>query len=402
MVAGLATGESITNPDAKFEGAGVKLIKGKADRVDPKAKMIDLSDGLQIAYDKLLLGLGASPVIPTIEGSDLRGVFALRTLSDAENIKSFIEKAKPRKLVFIGAGFISLELAALLSICQPHYYDITVVELLGQPLPMMLDSELGKRLQGYLAEKGFKMRMCEEVRRLVGEDGIVSAVELVGEELIEADMVFLNVGVRPNTKLAEDIGLEMGKFGIKVNKFLETSDPDILAAGDCVEKEHFVTKRPIPGQLRGPAVIQGRLAAKRLAGYEIEFPGVLNNSIVQIFDKSIGSVGLTEEQARKEGFETVSATVDSRSKHGMIPGTQPWSIKLVFDKKDGRLLGGQILSDDIAPVKEIDTINALILGEKTVQDLTVLMCAGTPDCSSEPSLEPISIAAEQALQKMRN
>ena len=401
MVAGLATGESITNSDDKFEGAGIELIKGKAARVDPKAKKIDLSDGPKISYDKLLLGLGASPLIPTIEGSDLRGVFALRTLSDAENIKSFIEGAKPRKLVFIGAGFISLELAALLSICQPNYYDITVVELLGQPLPMMLDSELGKRLQGYLADKGFKMRMCEKVQKLVGADGVVSAVELVGGEAIEADMVFLNVGVRPNTKLAEDIGLEIGDFGIKVNRLLETSDPDILAAGDCVEKEHFVTKRPVPGQLRGPAVIQGRLAAKRLAGYEIEFPGVLNNSIVQIFDKSIGSVGLTEEQARKEGFETVSATVDSRSKHGMIPGTQPWSIKLVFDKKDGKLLGGQILSKDIAPVKEIDTINALVLGEKTVQDLTVLMCAGTPDCSSEPSLEPISIAAEQALQKMK-
>jgi NADPH-dependent 2,4-dienoyl-CoA reductase/sulfur reductase-like enzyme len=186
-----------------------------------------------------------------------------------------------------------------------------------------------------------------------------------------------------------------------VNKFLETSVPDVMAAGDCVEKYNFVTQKPVAGQLRGPAVIQGRLAAKRLAGYEITFPGVLNNSAVRLFDKYIGSVGLTEEEARREGIEVLSTTVTSRSKHGMIPGVKPWTLKLIFDKVSHKVIGGQIISDSEAPVKEIDTVNALILGEKTIADLTTLMCAGNPDCSSEPSLEPITICAEQALQKLR-
>jgi NADH oxidase (H2O2-forming) len=401
VVAGLATGESITNPDTKFTGAGIDLIQERADRVDPRTRKVRLSGGREIGYDKLVLGTGASPVIPQIEGRDLQGVFALRTLSDAERIKRYLETERPHKLVFIGAGFISLELATLLSVCRPECKNITVIELLGHPLPLMLDPELGTKLQDYLVEKGLKMRMGEKVQRILARDGKVAAVELEGGEEIDADMVFLNVGAKANTKLAEEIGLQIGRFGIKVNKFLETSDPHILAAGDCAESEHFITKKPVSSQLRGPAVIQGRLVAKRLAGYEIEFPGVLNNSVVRLFDKSIGSVGLTEERARQEGFDTVSATVDSRSKHGMIPGFKPWSIKLVFERKNGRLIGGQILSDDVAPVKEIDTVNALILGGKTVRDLTVLMCAGTPDCSSEPSLEPISIAAEQALQKMQ-
>jgi NADH oxidase (H2O2-forming) len=401
VVAGLVTGESITNPDAKFASAGIQLVQARADRIDTKARMVYLSDGRQIVYDKLLLGNGANPIIPPLEGRDLQGVFALRTLSDAEEIRDHLDKVKPRRLVFIGAGFISLELATLLASQQSDGREFTVIELLSHPLPLMLDSEFGTRVQDHLREKGLAMRMGEKVTRILGMDGKVTGVELASGEKLAADVVFLNVGARANTQLAEESGLRTSRFGIKVNPFLETSDPDILAAGDCVEKQHFITKKPVPGQLRGPAVIQGRLAAKRLAGYAIEFPGVLNNCVVRLFDWYIASTGLTEEQARQEGFETVSATVDSRSKHGMIPGVKPWSIKLVFDRGTGKLLGGQIISEDIAPVKEIDTVNALILGEKTLYDLTVLMCAGTPDCSPEPSLEPMSIAADLALQKLR-
>jgi NADH oxidase (H2O2-forming) len=126
----------------------------------------------------------------------------------------------------------------------------------------------------------------------------------------------------------------------------------------------------------------------------------LNNSAVRFFDKYYASVGLTEEAARQEGFEPLPVSAASRSKHGMIPGVKPWTLKLVFDRKTQKLLGGQIVSDSEAPVKEIDTINALILGGKAIPDLAVLMCAGTPDCSSEPSLEPITLCAEQALQKL--
>ncbi len=130
------------------------------------------------------------------------------------------------------------------------------------------------------------------------------------------------------------------------------------------------------------------------------FPGVLDNAVVKLFDKSVAFVGLTEKQAREEGYEPVCATVDSRSKHAMMPGVKPWTIKLVFDRKSKKLLGGQILSDAEAPAKEIDTVNALILGGKTVYELCSLMCAGQPEMSSEPSAEPICIAAEQALVKM--
>ncbi len=400
-MAGLVTPESIVNPDTMFTNNNIHLVIDQAKHVDAKNKSVELLGGQIIPYDKLILATGSSPFVPAIEGHDLKGVFTLRSLSDGENIKSYLQNSQPRKLVFIGSGFISLEIASLLETTRPGAFDQTVIELLGHPLPLMLDSDMGKLVQEYLKEKVIHMRMGQKVEKILGHDGSVSGVELAGGERIEADMVFMNVGTRPNLELARQIGLQMGQFGIKVNRFLETSDPNILAGGDCVEKEHFVTGKPVPGPLRGPAVIQGRLAAKRMAGFGIEFPGVLNNSACQIFDKSIAATGLTEEQAQKEGFDTVSATVTSRSKHGMIPGVKPWTLKLVFDRQSRKLIGGQIISDAEPPAKEIDTINALILGHKTIDDLSTLMCAGNPDLSSEPSLEPITIAAEQALQKTK-
>ena len=403
MVAGLATADSITNPDQMFPNAGINLIKDRATGVDATSKIVALSEGGDIPYDKLLLAVGATPIVPQIEGRDLAGIFTLRNVPDAEKMMAFLEKEHPKKLVFIGAGFIALETATLLSDSHPGAYDITVVGRRAHPLPFMLDTRLGIRLQESLVEKGLGMKMGETVTRILGEDGRVSGLELADGEILDADMVMVSVGAGPNLELAKDIGLEIGPFGIKVNEYLETSDPHILAAGDCVEKIHFITKKPVAGRIRGPAVIQGRLAAKRLAGYSIPFPGVLNTMAVKLFDKYVAATGLTEGQAQEtEGFQTVSAMVDSRSKHGMIEGAKPWTIKLVFQADTRRLIGGQILSDSLAPMKAIDTVSALILIEKTIEDLTTLMCAGHPDCSSEPSLEPITIAAEQALQKLRN
>ena len=400
-MAGLVTADSIVNPDTKLVGAGVNTIIGRVTAVDPKGKKVLLSGGKEMAYDKLVLGVGSSPVMPPLPGKDLDGVFVLRSLRHADCMRQFLSDRKPKRLVFVGAGFVSLESAIMLKHAHPDS-EITVIEALGYPLPTMMDPELGNRVGDFLEDNGIKVRMNTRVVEILGQNGAVSGVKLGSGEVVGAEMLFVNVGARPNTDLASDAGLEMGQYGVKVNQFLETSDPSIMAAGDCVDNIHFVTGRPNPGALRGPAVIMGRLVAKRLAGYEIPFPGILNACACSLIDLNIAATGLNEQQARDEGFEPVSATVDSRSKHGMIPNMKPWTLKLVFDKNSRKLIGGQIVSGDIPPVKEIDAISALILGGKTVEDITVFMAAGNPDCSSEPSLEPIAIAGEQALQKMKN
>ncbi len=402
MVAGQAAGDSIVNPDQMFADNGIDLIIDQVQDIDAGNKQVMLSTGRKLHYDKLVLATGAKPVVPSMPGNDLPGVFTLRTLQDAESIRQYIKENSPRKLVLVGSGFISLETSALLLESDPKQYAVDVIELLKQPLPLMLDSELGENIQEHLQQKGISMHMGQKVDKILGQNGKVSGVQLSTGQILDADMVFMNVGARPDLDLAEKIGLKLGHFGVEVNQYLETSNPDIMAGGDCINNMHFITGRPTPIQLRGPAVIQGRFIAKRLAGYDFAFPGLLGNSAVKLFDKYVAAVGFTEAAARQEGFAPVCATVQSRSKHGMIPGMQPWLIKLVFDKTSQRLLGGQIISNSEAAVKEIDTVNALILGHKTVADLTTLICAGNPDCSSEPSLEPISIAAEQVLQKLSN
>ena len=401
MVAGVATVDSITNPDKMFEDAGIKVVLGKVVQADPANKTLAMADGTVIPFDKLILAMGARQMVSPVEGSTLKGVFTLRSAADAVRIREYFQAENPRKLVLIGAGYINLEMATLLMAQNPDHYRVTIIELLQNPLPLMLDRELAQGVQDYLEEKGLQMKIGQKAARILGENDRVSGVELTSGEQIPADFVLIAVGAAPNLELAQQLDLAIEKYGIQVNEFCETSHPDVLAGGDCVEKLNFITKKPLLSMLRGPAVIQGRLIAKRLAGYAIPFPGVLNNSAVRLFDKYYASVGLTEETARQEGFEPVATTVNSRSKHGMIPGVKPWTLKLVFDRKTHKLLGGQIVSDSESPVKEIDNINALILGGKTIEDLTVVMCAGTPDASSEPSLEPIAICAEQALQKLK-
>ena len=400
-MAGLAAPESIVVPDKMLEGAGIQIIVEAVTRVDAAQKKVSLSDGRELGYDKLFLGMGAKSMIPPIEGIDLKGVLALRGLEDAERIRSYMAEKNPRRLVFIGAGFISLEVASLFASLAHGGKPVTIVELMDRPLPLMLDADMAASVADYLEEKGLTLLTGRKVSRILGSNGTVTGVQLDSGETLEADMVFVNVGVRPNTELAEAIGLEMGQFGIKVNAFQETSDPHILAGGDCVEKINFVTGKPEGGRLRGPAVMQGRLAAKRLAGYDIRFPGVLNAGGCQVFDMVVTATGLTETDARRHGIETVSAVVDSRSKHGMIPGMQPWKIKLVFERDSQVLIGGQIVSHTVGPAREIDAVSAFILGKKTIGDLTTFTSACNPDISSEPSAEPITIAAEQALQKLK-
>ena len=379
----------------------ITVLHNEVTAIDRAAKTVTLADGRKLPYTKLYLATGSSSFVPPIEGRDLQGVMTLRGLPDAERIREHLAAGKTRNIVFIGAGFISMEAATLLAEQQSGAYTITIVELMDRPLPLMLDGDMSAVVRAYLEEKGLRFRTGEKVERIVGMDGRVTGVQLASGETLDADMVFLNVGVRPNTQLAVDAGLEMAKFGIRVNTFQETSDPDILAGGDCVEKCNFLTKKPAPGQLRGPAVVQGRLAAKRLAGYDIEFPGVLDAGGCKMFDLTITATGFTEENAAREGFATVSAVVDSRSKHAMIPGVKPWKLKLVFDRASERLIGGQIVSHTVTMAREIDAVTAFILGGKTVRDLTTFTSACNPDISSEPSAEPITIAAEQALQKLK-
>ena len=398
-MAGLATRDSIIVPDKVLENAGVQVIIDRAVGIDSGKKTVTLQGGDTISYDKLALANGADPVLPPFEGKDLAGVFTLRSSPDAEAMIRFMKNHEVKSLAVVGAGFIGLEVGTLLKTTHPELY-VTVVELLQRPLAAMLDDEMAARVTPYLEEQGITMRLGVGVAKIVGAGGSVTGIELDSSEEIKADMVLVSVGARTNFELARSAGLELGEYGIKINEYMETSDPDILAAGDNVENTCLVSGRKLSGQLRGTAVSQGRLVAKRLAGAAIPFPGVLYGSCVKLFDFCAASVGLSEEVAARLDIKTASFTVDSRSKHGMIKDMKPWTLKVIFDSKTRKVIGSQIVSMAEAPVKEIDTMNMAIRMGAVPEDLITINCAGHPDLSSEPSMEPISIVGIQASGKI--
>ena len=398
-MAGLATVDSIVIPDSMLENAGITLIKDTVTDIDSSQKTVTLADAREISFDKLLLANGASPFVPDIEGREFQGVFTLRSTPDALAMIEYMKTRQVKRLTLIGAGFIGLEVATLLKSAQPDL-DITVVELLDYPLPQMLDQDMAAKVATYIEEQGIKLETGRKVVKISGENEFVNGVMLDSGDTIAADMVLMSVGVRSNLELARQAGLEIGTMGIKVNEYMETSHPDIFAAGDNVENLCLITGKPSLGQLRGIAITQGRLVAKRLAGAAIAFPGVLNNSCVKLFDLCAAGVGLTEKQAAQNNLPAAVFTVDSRSKHGMIEGTKPWTLKVIFNRDTRKVIGSQIVSMSEAPVKEIDTMNLAIKLGASPEDLFSINCAGHPDLSSEPSLEPIALVGAQASGKI--
>jgi len=384
--------------DSIFTEKGIQLISVTAVGIDRKKKVVSTSDGNTYPYDKLVLAVGAKPVMPPIPGIDLQGVFTLRTSGDAVNILNWINSKRVRDVTLLGAGAIGIEKAYLLS---RQGLKVTLVEILNNVMPNVLDPDMAEEIQDYMREKGVQLKLNQKVTAINGKDSVESVSLASGKE-VKAGMVVVSAGARCNIGLAEDAGLELGRLGLKVNQNLRTTDPDIYAGGDLIEYQSHITGKPALGQLRPNAVIAGRIIAKNILGFDIKFPPLINAFCTKFFDKSIAGTGVTELEAKKEGIEIVTAKEKSISKHSMMRERKPYTVKLVFDKKSQKLIGGQIISDAECPVKHIDVIAMAIRCGLKVLDLTTLRCAGQPELSPDPGKEPIALAAESAFGKFYN
>ncbi|MDP8218617.1 MAG: FAD-dependent oxidoreductase [Candidatus Theseobacter exili] len=381
--------------DSIFTEKGILLVNETAVKIDRGKKAVTTADGTIYAYDKLVLATGAKPVIPPLPGVDLPGVFTLRTSDDAIAILHWINSRRVRNTVLLGAGAIGIEKAYLLS---RQGVNVTLVEMRGHIMPSVLDQDMTEEVQAYMEKKGIQLKLNQKVTAIEGKDS-VECVILASGETISADMVVISAGALSNSELAENAGLEMGKHGLKVNRNLQTSDPAIYAGGDLIEYQSHVTGKLILGQLRPNAVIGGRVIAKNILGFDITFPPLINSFCTKFFDKSIAGAGVTEMEAQKEGIEIITAKQESTSKHSMMRGRKPYVVKLIFDKQNRTLIGGQIVSDAEGPVKSIDVIALAIRCGLNVLDLTTLRCAGQPELSADPGKEPIALAAESAFDK---
>jgi NADH oxidase (H2O2-forming) len=396
IAVGDATLAASIKDDAMFHSVGTKLVNAKAVAIDRKARTVTTADGNVYPYDKLVLATGGMATVPKIPGVGLKGVFIVRTAQDAVNIHGWLQKGKIKNAVVLGAGAIGMEMAALIS---SKGVRVVLVEMLDHVFPLSFDPDMSQEIERYVTEKGINLRLKHKVTKVTGE-GEVAVVELSSGESIDADMVILAGGIRPRQELAEACGLEVGKLGVRVNKYLQTSDPDIYAGGDLIEYESMVTGKPALGQIRPNAVIGGRIIAKNILGYAVEFPRLLNNFATKLFDLSVASVGITQSAAQQEGIEVQPVRKDARSRHVMIEGGKPYTLKLIFDRNTRKIIGGQIVSHSEVSVRYVDVLALAIRCELTASDLATFRCAGHPELSPEPSAEPIALAAEDIFQEL--
>ncbi len=378
--------------DAVFTDENIRLVNSRAERLDHVGKKVTTADGATYAYDTLVLATGAKPILPPVDGIGLPGVFALRKSGDAVNILNWLNTRRVRTAVMLGAGPIGMEIAYL---AARHGIRIHVVEMLEHILPKALDPDMSAEVESYMQSHNVELRLRQRLERIRG-NGEVKGVVLSSGEQIETQMVLISVGVKPNTELAEQAGLKIGSHGLVVNKYLQTSDSNIYAGGDLIEYPHWVTGKPVLGQLRPNAVIAGRVIASNILGANIEYPGLINSFATKFFDKSIAGTGLMEQQAMAEGIDVVSTKQSSASMHSMMRGRRSYTVKLLFEKASGRIIGGQIVSDSDCPIKHIDVITTAIRGRLTALDLATLRCAGQPELSPDPGREPIALAASEA------
>jgi NADPH-dependent 2,4-dienoyl-CoA reductase/sulfur reductase-like enzyme/rhodanese-related sulfurtransferase len=336
----------------------------------------------EVPYDKLILAQGGQPLMPPIPGMDAPHVFKLWTVPDMDRIHDFIEQAAPRTAVVVGGGFIGLEMAEAF---QKRGLSTTVIEL--QPTVMaVMDPEFGGRVATELQENGVSVLTGTGVQA-VG-DGYV---ELSDGRQVPADLVLFSVGVRPELTLAKEAGLTIGPSGgLLVNEQLQTSDPDVYAAGDMVEVTQRVSGRRIRVPLAGPANRQGRIAASNVMGQAMRYSGALGTSVVKVFEATAAMTGLTEKAARDAGFEVGVAVIHKDHHAGYYPGSEEMALKLVYDRKTTRLLGAQAFGR-AGVDKRIDVLATALSGEFTLSDLAELDLAYAPPYSS--ANDPINLAA---------
>lgn len=357
------------------------------DRENKKIKVKDLKNGTiyEESYDNLILSTGAAPLKPPLPGIDLDSIFTLRNIPDSDNIRKFIDEKKPEKAVVIGGGFIGIEMAENL---RERSLNVTLIEMADQ-IMAPLDREMVAPVHCYLVEKGVDLILNDGVKSF-HKEGEKTVVTTQGGKELEADMVILSIGVKPENMLAKEAGLEMGeRGGIKTDEYMRTGDPSIYAIGDTAEIIDFVTGKPTLIPLAGPANKQGRTAADNISGRKTPYMGSQGTSVVKIFDWVAASTGANEKTLKQYGIPYKVSYTFSGSHASYYPGSQIMNIKLIFAPDDGKVLGAQIVGGDGVD-KRADVFATAIRSGLTVYQLEELELAYAPPFSS--AKDPANLA----------
>ena len=368
-------------------------VNNEAVRISPEEKTVtvkNLKSGeiYTESYDNLILSPGAEPIKPNIEGIDSNTVFTLRNIPDTLKIKEYIEKSKPKSAVVIGGGYIGVEMAENL---KESGLDVSVVEL-ADHLIAPLDFDMAADVHRYIKSKGIKLYLNNGVKAIDGNTVILQ------NGTIDAEMIIMSVGVRPETSLAKDCGIEVNRRGsIVVDRHMKTNLQNIYAVGDAVEAEDFITKSPAFIPLAGPANKQGRIAADNICGINSEYTGTQGSAVLKLFDMTVATTGINEKSASSAGIDYDKTYIYSGSHASYYPGASNMSIKALWDKKTLKIIGAQIVGFDGVD-KRMDVLASSIRFGAKITDLANLeLCYAPPFGSAKDPVNMLGFVAENII-----
>lgn len=390
--------ELIVNTPEKYQKlTGVKVLTEveatAVDRASKTVKAVDRKTGEAHTYDydKLIIAVGASPVKPPIDGMELENVFFMRTPEDAIALRDKIDSGAIKKAVVVGGGYIGLEIAEnlLQKGVRPFVLDMAEHVLPG------FDTEFAEYVENHLAEQKIPVVTGVKVTAVEGNGKVEKVV--TDQRAYKADLVVMSAGIRPNTEFLAETGLQMVKGTILTDAHGLTSDPDIYAVGDCAMVHHAITGKPAWSPMGSTANIAGRIAARHIAGADANYRGVLGTAVCRLPELNAGRTGLTEAQAKEEGFDPVSAVAVVDDKAHYFPGASFFIVKLIADRQTGRFLGIQTLGKG-AVDKMVDIAVTAIMMKATVYDLVDFDFAYAPPFST--AIHPFEHSLNVLLNKM--
>lgn len=358
----------------------------------------DLADGgreVREPFDQLLCATGALPRRPEWASARTAGVFGVQTLDDGCALRKWLDdEPRPRRAVVVGGGYIGVEMAEAMI---QRGLAVTLLEQRDEPMSTV-DPDMGARARQAMVDVGIDVRTGVTVTAVEGADGRVRAVRTTAGP-VPADVVLLGLGVEPNTRLGADAGFPLGPTGgIRVDLRMRVEELDgVWAAGDCVESIHRVTGHPVYVALGTHANKQGRVAGINIGGGYATFPGVIGTAVTRVCDLEVARTGLREREALAAGYEFVSVVAESTNRAGYLPGAESMAVKLIAERRTGRLLGGQIVGRSHA-AKRIDTLAVALWNGMTVDEMTGLDLGYAPPYS--PVWDPVLVAARKAVHKI--
>ena len=379
------------------EKQNINLLTGHCvESIDPVGRTVSGTSfqgkAFDVSYDKLLIATGGAPIIPNLEGFNLPGVMALKSLDDGRKIKAYIQANNVKKVVIIGMGYIALEMCEAL---RARSIDVDMVKPRPVFLPWM-EKELAEVVKNEVETHQIKLYLGHSIEKIDVENKRLKVA--CSDLLLEADMVLVAIGIKPNSELAAQAGLDLGiKNAIAVNKKLQISNKNIYAAGDCCDAYHVVTgeKTWIPLALRANRA--GWAAADNVCGKSIELPGVAGTAVFKVFDIEVARTGLTVDKAKNFGFDPVEVTIKTRSRAHAHPGASKIHVHMVGDTKTGRLLGIQMVGRE-GVAHRINAPAVALHNQMTVEAYCQTDLAYAPPFG--PTWDPTLTAANQLLKRI--